>query len=107
MKTYFLAMLAVCATAGCSDSQVQAIKDAGYLMRMNGLVCHFAATEMTKVNTWLDEVIKEHPALAEYARKGAAEADAVAERHKAASDGQQLNIAECNNVHAMAMKWPG
>ncbi|MGA7438773.1 MAG: hypothetical protein WBW32_11680 [Luteibacter sp.] len=101
-----LAVLAVVAgIAGCGDSQQQAAKDAGYMLRMNQVVCHIAGTELEKVSAWLEQVLKDHPDLAVYAKKGETEADAVHARHQTESDGAQKDRSECEKVRSLAASW--
>jgi hypothetical protein len=105
MKRVFAVLIATSAVAACGDSQEQAAKDAGYLLRMNQIVCHLAANELDKVSAWLDQRLKEHPSLAAYAKQGSTEADDVYARHRKESDGDQKDRSECERVRDLALKW--
>lgn len=106
MKRLLVALGATVFVGGCGNAQEQAVKDAGYLLRMNQVACHFAAAELAKVNDWLNGVLKEHPALEQYANRGAAEAEDVYAKHHKAPDGEQRDQTECEKVRALAQSWP-
>ncbi|WP_250633626.1 hypothetical protein [Pinirhizobacter soli] len=105
MKRVLASMVVILGLAGCGDAQEQAAKDAGYILRMNDVVCHVAATELTEVTIWLRQAISENPKLAEFVAKGSAEADKVYSQHRKESDGDQRDASECKKVVDMAHAW--
>jgi hypothetical protein len=105
MRRLFVALMMTVAATGCVNSPEQAARDAGYIVRMNDIVCHFAATELTRVTAWLDRELKENPKLAAYVKRGAAEADDVYSRHRNQADGNQRDVFECNQVRELARTW--
>ena len=105
MKSLLAALITTLALAGCVNSEEQSVRDAGYMLRMNEIACHFAATELSKVSMWLDQIIKANPKLAKYVKKGATEADDVYARHGRESDSERLNASECQKIRELAQKW--
>jgi hypothetical protein len=105
MKYLVLVLGTVIGVAGCGDSQQQAAKDAGYLLRMNQVACHLAGSALGKVSSWLEQVLKDHPALAAYVRKGESEADAMHARHQSDPDGVRKDQTECEKVRSLAANW--
>lgn len=105
MRRLLAALMMTVAVTACMNSPEQAAKDAGYIVRMNEIVCHFAATELTRVTTWLDKELQHNPGLAAYMKRGAAEADDVHARNQSQSDGEQRDTSECNQVRELARSW--